>query len=394
MNDDLQVEKLENYLENKKIALCITGGIATIEAPKIARHLRRYGADVTIYATDSALKFIGKPALEWGSGKESITQLSGLAEHICSEDLVIIAPATINTINKIFSGIADNPVTTLVASALGKNIPIIIAPTMHMSLYNNPFLKNNLKSNLYSKYKIKIIEPRFEEGKAKIPKIDIIVAEASRELSNHAIKDKRILVTGGSTPGKIDDVRFITNKFKGTLAVEIAKEAHHRGAIVKLLINKTGVEIPSYLDVIYHKDYDEYYENVIKYSDPNTTDAAILTAAVADYLPEYTPGKIPSGKLTSISLKQTKKVIEEIRKKYPLLFMVTFKHEAKLTKEELLEIAQKRINQGYQIVVANRDEDINENHKAYIVSKNGVISEPESKKEIAKDIINILSKSI
>src|SRR3989338_9421439 len=391
MNEDTQVQKLENYLENKKIALCITGGIAVIETPKIARHLRRYGADVTIYATSSALEFISKSALEWGSGNKVITELSGLAEHICSEDLIIIAPATINTINKIFSGIADNPVTTLVASALGKNIPIIIAPTMHMSLYNNPFLKDNLNSDLYLKYKIKIIKPRFEEGKAKIPKVDIIIAEASRELSNNSIKDKKILITGGSTPGKIDDVRFITNKFKGTLAVEIAKEAYHKGAFVKLLINKTGIEIPPYLDVAYHKDYDEYYQNVIKYSNPNITDAAILTAAVADYLPEYTPGKIPSGKLINISLKQT---IEEIRTKYPSLFMITFKHEANLTKEALLEIAQKRIKQGYQIIVANRDEDINEKHKAYIVGKNGVISEPESKKEIAKDIIKIISESL
>ena len=172
-NEDLQVDRVENYLEGKSIALCVTGGIAAIETPKIARHLRRYGASVKVYVTPSAYDFIGKSALEWATEQEVVDKLSGRAEHISYHDAVVVAPATLNTINKIMAGIADNPVTTLIASALGRKTPVYIAPTMHESLYNNPIFQKNLME-VY-RYGIQIIQPRFSEGKAKIANTMTIV---------------------------------------------------------------------------------------------------------------------------------------------------------------------------------------------------------------------------
>ncbi len=172
-NDDLQVERLGNYLDGKTIALCVTGGIAAIEAPKIARHLRRYGAEVHAYATPTAFQFVGEMALEWGTGKPVVSKLSGLAEHICLEDLVLVAPATYNVINSIVNGIADSSVTTLIASALGKKVPILLAPTMHESMYHNPILQENLERAQH--YGITIIPPRVGEGKAKIPSTKTLV---------------------------------------------------------------------------------------------------------------------------------------------------------------------------------------------------------------------------
>ncbi len=173
MNEDLRVETLGNQLQEKSIALCVSGGIAAIEAPKLARHFRRYGAVVGIYVSPNTYEFVGKASLQWGSGKEVIDKLSGNAEHICLEDIVVVAPATLNTINKIFTGIADNALTTLVASALGMKKPVYLCPTMHSSLYENPFLKENLQKA--EKYGLKIIPPRLSEGKAKLPRIDYIV---------------------------------------------------------------------------------------------------------------------------------------------------------------------------------------------------------------------------
>jgi phosphopantothenoylcysteine decarboxylase/phosphopantothenate--cysteine ligase len=182
MNEDLQVDKINNDLEDKDIALCITGGIAAIETPKIARHLRRYGAEVTAYTTKEAEKFIGKASLEWATEKQVISELSGLAEHICNRDLVLVAPVTLNTFNKIFLGIADNPVTCLIASALGKSTPVYLVPAMHESLYNNPFFQENL--NKSERYGINIIEPRFSEGKSKIASTRKIVNEIRRYFKN------------------------------------------------------------------------------------------------------------------------------------------------------------------------------------------------------------------
>jgi len=178
MNEDLKVDEIGDYLKHKDIALCVTGGIAAIETPKIARHLRRYGANVKAYMSQAAGKFIGETALEWATQQEVATKMSGLAEHICQEDLVLVAPCTMNTLNKIMSGAADNMVTTLVASALGMGKPVYLAPTAHESLYQNPFFQENLEKIAQhgEEYNIHLIEPRFSEGKAKIPKIDTLVS--------------------------------------------------------------------------------------------------------------------------------------------------------------------------------------------------------------------------
>jgi len=170
---DRQVEIISNSLEKLSIALCVTGGIAAIESPKLARQFRRHSASVKAYVTENALKFIGEASLVWGTNQPIVKELTGNSEHICLEDIVLVAPATLNTTDKIFLGIADNPVTTLVASALGQKKPVYLAPTMHLSLYNNPVFQENLKKS--DMYGIKIIEPRIGEGKAKIPYLKEIV---------------------------------------------------------------------------------------------------------------------------------------------------------------------------------------------------------------------------
>ncbi len=389
-NEDLQVKQLGDHLRGKSIALCVSGGIAAIETPKIARHLRRYGAEVKAYVTPSAYKFVGQAALEWGTGQPIIEELSGLAEHICLDDLVLVAPATTNTINKIFGGIADNSVTTLIASALGKNVPVYFAPTMHESLYKNPFLQQNLARA--EEYGIHVLPPRMDEGKAKMPHIDTIVAAVCRELSDGPLKGKKILVTGGPTAGKIDDVRRLTTIFSGELGVLIAKEAYLQGADVKLLLGKTKMPIPQYLPLQFHGDYEEYRQNVFTELGRGY-DIGIFSAAVADYIPtEVYSGKIPSkGSLKNIPVTETAKVIAEVHQRFPELYMATFKYECNLTREELLMIARGRVERGYDLVVANRGEDMmGGEHKAYIVGKEGVIAEPWSKQEIARQLMGVI----
>jgi len=168
VNDDHQVQADSTGLKNQHIALCISGSIAAIDSVKLIRQLRRHGADVSVYATAAALQFIGESALEWASTKPIITQLSGLAEHICTQDLVLLAPASINTVNKFAVGIADNPVTTLLASALGQSKPILIAPAGHLSLYQHPRFQQNLTWFEQDLPSVHLIQPRFEENKAKM----------------------------------------------------------------------------------------------------------------------------------------------------------------------------------------------------------------------------------
>ncbi len=404
-NEDLKVDIIGDYLQDRSIALCVSGGIAAIETPKLARRLRRYGANVKAYMTKESQKFIGPAALEWATEQDVVTELSGRSEHICMEDLVLVAPATTNTINKMFQGIADNTVTTLIASALGMKKPVYLAPTMHESLYNNPFLQRNLinlkqSQNIYLSelfdYGIKIIQPRIDEGKAKMPRLDTIVAEVSRELSDHSIKGKRLLITGGATPVWIDDVRLITNRFSGSLSKRIAMEAYLRGADVKLLIAKNGVTVPEYINQLRHNDLDEYVNNVFReLGECNTKgkciyDAGIFSAAVADYQPvTKLAGKIPSqGGMDCIELTETIKVIKKVRKEFPELPMVTFKYEDGVSVDRLLEIAKGRAEK-YQLVIANRAQDMKTNHEAYFVTKDHV-NKVNSSQEIARNLVNYL----
>jgi phosphopantothenoylcysteine decarboxylase / phosphopantothenate---cysteine ligase len=158
-------------LKGKKILLVVTGSIAAIESPKIARELMRHGAKVFCVMSGSAQHIIHPWALQCITGKETITEITGACEHIeyCSGDsvdLVLISPATANTISKIASGIFDDAVSTMVSTALGAGIPIILAPAMHDSIAQNPFYLENLKR--LQAVGVSVVQPKKEEGKSKL----------------------------------------------------------------------------------------------------------------------------------------------------------------------------------------------------------------------------------
>ncbi len=393
--NDLTVEKIGQHLDGKNIALCVSGGIASIEAVKLARHLRRFGANVKPYATQEGLKFITKDALEWATGNKLADELSGMAEHVAKEDLVLIAPATLNTINKIFQGIADNAVTTLVSSALGSKKPVLIAPTMHESMFKNPFLQQNLEKA--EEFGIKVISPRLSEEKAKIPHISTMVAETIRAINlrqQNPINHKKILVTSGSTPVEIDSVRTINNTARGTIGIKIATEAFYRGADVKLLITDNGINVPDFLEVERFKNFAEYFEKVMRNLN-QSFDAGIFAAAVADFKPrEKFNGKIPScTEFNNITLQKTPKIIEIVRNEFPELIMATFKLESNISKEDLLEIAKNRIESGFDIVVANRMEDLeNSTQRGWILNKFAGQQERqvENSDELAMELVSVI----
>jgi phosphopantothenoylcysteine decarboxylase/phosphopantothenate--cysteine ligase len=165
---------------NKKIALGICGSVSAIETPKIVRELRRRGIEIECVMTKASRRIIHPDVMEWASGNRVITKLTGNVEHVrlCGvqgeASLLFICPATANTISKIANGIDDTPVTTFAATAIGSKIPLIIIPAMHISMYKNPFVIENiekLKGN-----GIRFIEPRIGENKAKLPDAKEIVS--------------------------------------------------------------------------------------------------------------------------------------------------------------------------------------------------------------------------
>ncbi|ODS40690.1 hypothetical protein BEH94_03395 [Candidatus Altiarchaeales archaeon WOR_SM1_SCG] len=164
---------------NKKIVIAVCGSAAAVEVPKIAREFKRNNVDIHCVMSKSAKKIIHKNILEWASENKVVTKLTGEVEHVkfCGiagvAELLLICPATSNTISKIAHGIDDTPVTTYAATAIGSGKKVVVVPAMHLAMYENPFVAGNIEK--LKKAGILFIEPKLMENKAKLPCADEIV---------------------------------------------------------------------------------------------------------------------------------------------------------------------------------------------------------------------------
>ena len=136
-------------LTGKKIVLCVAGSVAAYKAIELARLLMRHGADVTCVASNAVTKLIQPDYFKWATGNEVITKLTGELEHIRladykQSDLVIVYPATANTLGKLANGIDDTPISTVLTVGLGAKIPILMCLAMHEAMYDNSAVKKNL----------------------------------------------------------------------------------------------------------------------------------------------------------------------------------------------------------------------------------------------------------
>lgn len=216
------------------------------------------------------------------------------------------------------------------------------------------------------------------------------------------LKNKKILITAGPTWIPIDNVRVITNVFKGTLGFFIAQEAAIRGANVTLLLGPSPlcpVSKPhSKLRIIRFKFFDDLYNLIKREISSKKYDVVIQSAAIGDYTPiHFFNGKIKSGKGNLLlRLKPTVKIIDQIKKWDKKIFLVKFKVEFNLPKKELLNGAYKSmLFSNADLIVANDTKDMkNKKHKAFIIDSEKNIITCEKKTEIAKKLLDIIAKKI
>lgn len=164
------------------IVLCVTGSIAATESIKLAREFRRQGVEVKCFMSDAACEIIHPNSMEFATGSEVVTKLTGKIEHVkySQEDLILVAPATANTISKFAHKIADDAISTLLITAYGHDTPILFVPSMHDSMYKA--IKENI-DKIKQEESAKFIKPRMDEGKAKFPSKEDIVLESLRTIS-------------------------------------------------------------------------------------------------------------------------------------------------------------------------------------------------------------------
>jgi phosphopantothenoylcysteine decarboxylase/phosphopantothenate--cysteine ligase len=377
-------------LAKRKIVLGVTGSIAACETVKLARELIRHGAEVYPVMTSAAQKIIHPYSLEFACGNAPITEIDGKVQHValCGEvedrcDLLLIAPSTANTISKIAYGIDDTTVTTFATTAIGSKIPVIIIPAMHISMYNHPIVMENIEK--LRSIGISVLEPKIQEHKAKMPSIEKIVAFVIRTIGKRDLAGKKVLIIAGSTAEAIDDVRAITNRSSGKTGMELAKNAYERGAEIELWMGRCEVELPGYIPI---KRFESTKE-LSKMTDNIEHDIVIVPAAISDYSPDKTKGKIPSGKEElDLKLKPNPKIIQRIRKKSNCI-LVGFKAEFEILEEELLSRAASRLkNSDLDLIVANDiSKTTKEENHVYIIGKDSKNEGVSGRKEVISERI-------
>ena len=381
---DHEVVRLSGHLEGRRIALLVGAGIAAMKTPLLARALRRRGAEVTAFCAPQALRYVGAEALEWSTCRPLVRQLTWRSEHLSDgADFAayLVAPATYNTIGKAACGIADTVVTAALASALGRlargETAVLMAPTMHGSMHNAALEANCRR---LAELGVRFIPPRDADGKHNLPDEELIVAAVCRALSRSPLRGRRILVTGGPTPVPIDGVRRITSRFRGQLGAAIHEELLRRGADSQLVLGDGGWRPAEWLPAVRLAPTFEAYKAMVlaevgaagEGAGPGV-DAAVLSAAVADYRPrEVVAGKMASGQREwRLDLEPTEKVIEAVAAAAPGMPIVSFKYLEGVSHEELMAEARRRLTR-YALVVANRGEEITEALQvAWIVSAAG-----------------------
>ncbi|MFX1276053.1 MAG: bifunctional phosphopantothenoylcysteine decarboxylase/phosphopantothenate--cysteine ligase CoaBC [Promethearchaeota archaeon] len=402
------MESKGTILRGKTICLCLTGSVAVISAPIIARELMRLGAEVICVMSKAATELVSPALMHWATGNPTITHLSGAVEHIYlagdrprgtgKADLVLVCPASANTISKIAMGIDDTPVTTVVTTAFGSVTPIIIVPAMHESMYRHPILEENVKK--LRKCGVDILGPRISEGKAKIAKIDDITDRVIDLLvSKKDMEGKKILVTAGPTREYIDEIRFVSNNSSGRMGIEIAKEAAARGAEVLVIKGKLMVKTPDYLNCINVVSTNDFIRTVNKELTEKDYDIFICAAAISDYSPkDCVEGKISSDdvKELKITMGLTPKIIDQARQVNDKVFIVAFKAETNVSKTELIDRAYDRLKRSKADLIVANDvgrEEIgfeSKDNEVFIVDKKKRIThiERHSKRYVASKIID------
>ena len=396
-------------LENKKIVLGITGGIAAYKACNLARLLIKKGAEVQVVMTPSAKEFITPLTLSTLTHKPVVSEFFDRRDgswhsHVdigLWADAMIIAPATASSIGKMANGIADN---MLITTYLSMKAPVFVAPAMDLDMYAHPSTQQNIKQLI--SYGNHIIEPGTGflasklEGKGRMEEPEKIVDVLEKHFSkSQSLTGKSVLITAGPTYEKIDPVRFVGNYSSGKMGYALAEACAKQGAEVTLVSGPVMLQTKH--PAIRRIDVESAQEMY----DAATThfpqaDIAILSAAVADFTPETTADKKikRKGDELVLNLRPTQDIaaaLGAIKNENQLL--VGFALE---TDNEVQNAQDKMKRKNFDFIVLNSLQDkgagfrVDTNKITIIDRQQGTTAyETKSKQEVAEDIVEyIVSK--
>jgi phosphopantothenoylcysteine decarboxylase/phosphopantothenate--cysteine ligase len=393
------------------VVVGITGGIAAYKAVSVVRALVLAGHDVHVVATENALKFVGRPTLEAISRNPVHSELyEGVSEvrHVAigqAADLIIVAPATANTVAKLAAGLADD---LLGNTILASTAPLVIAPAMHSEMWANPATVANI-ATLRSRG-ITIVGPAVGQltgsdsgpGRMSEPE-DIVAAALGVAGATRDLTGKRILVTAGGTREPLDPVRFIGNRSSGKQGVALALAAAQRGAEVTLIAAHLDIDAPRSLRVVSVGSTGELSDALD--AEAPTADVVIMAAAVADYRPETIADdkikKDVAGDRVELVLVKNPDLLAELgSRRPPHQVIIGFAAETEPDDERLIELGRAKIaRKGSDFLVINRvgwsegfAADVNT--VVVIDAAGGRVAEASGSKEsVANRILDLVSDS-
>ena len=393
-------------LRSKCVVIGVSGGIAAYKTANLVSDLVKHGVKVHVIMTKNATNFITPTTFEVLSGNKCIVDtfdrdFTFEVEHISlakKAGLILIAPATANIIAKLCAGIADDMLTTTVLAA---KCPILVAPAMNTNMYEHITVRNNLEK--LSSYGYEIIEAASgrlacgDVGKGKLADIEVLFAHIVKNIAYEKdLAGKNVLVTAGPTIEKIDPVRFISNHSSGKMGIELAKAAAYRGAKVRLILGKTALKRPEFVDIVDVVSAQDMYEAVKEFA--SDSDIIIKSAAVADYRPYDVADekmKKSDGEL-SIRLERTIDILEYLgENKKDNQFLCGFSMEtSNLIENSKLKLEKKNLD---MIVANNLKEEgagfAKDTNKVSIITKEDIIqTEVLSKKKVAHKILDEIIK--
>lgn len=349
-------------LAGRRIGLCVTGSVAAFHAPEIARELIRHGAEVFSVLSNGAQSLIQPELMRWATQNDPVTVITGRMEHIRFTEeelerlsLVLIAPASANTLSKIASGVSDTPVTLLASCAIGAGIPIVTAPSMHSSLWANPVVQSNLER--LRNLGVETLSPSVSEGKAKMASVTDIVESVILCLTPKDMEGLRVIVTAGPTYEQIDPVRLITNRSSGKMGFALAQDALRRGANVTIVSGPSALAPPPSTEIIPVETTREMADIVAEQLKENKFNLFLAAAAPSDFRPvEPSSAKISSRieRPLDLKLEATEKVIEQVKHLQPNIFLIAFKAEWDKNRGEMIERAKALVEEsGADMVAVN-----------------------------------------
>lgn len=384
-------------LAGKRLALAVTGSIAAVETVKLARELIRHGAEVVPFMSTAATEILHPNALEWATGNDPITRLTGQVEHLMAADGrldgVVLAPATANTLAKAALAIDDTPVTSLVSTSLGQ-VPVIIAPAMHEQMIDNPTTSQHLDE--LEARGAEIVMPTVEEDEAKLAPFEVIVEHVIRELGPRSLAGKRVLVVNGSTIEPMDQMRVVTNKSTGRTGAALAREAFRLGADVTLWLGHHHAGTPEHLPT---RRFVTVQDLIDMSPQAAGFDWVLVPAAISDFRSKVADGKISSKGEHSLDLVPTEKVLPRLREALGSVedgALIAFKAEADITEDQLLEKAGRfRKENQAQAVVANRLEQVDVDQTTlHLVVENGTHTFSGDKETVARELLAAMAQAL